>query len=263
MNLRYYNSLLIAIIFSCGFANSQTLSIKSKYQPDSTKIHILETYLSKDKPLHLVFVLPVEKQKTKYKFGSGFAEFKKLNASHKLKNNVVIIQPDFTHTPWFCNHPTDSTNQQEAYTLECINLIKEKYKDYTQKVYCVGFSKSGWGSMSLVMKYPQLIDGIFVWDAPLATDWNEKWHMSEGVGTKNHFMENYAFANRTNEIKNLKRKTIVVGGYDLFKDLSTQFVQQLRGSGVYLKHLSNIDYPHVWSQDWMYTILQNTPIVAN
>lgn len=63
--------------------------IKSEFQEDSTRIHIMATDLHHHQDLHLVFVLPVEPISDHYQFGSGMEEFQLLINEGFIASNVA------------------------------------------------------------------------------------------------------------------------------------------------------------------------------
>lgn len=238
------------------YGQSRVIRIKSAYQEDSTAIRIVSTAMQDTALVRLVFVLPVEEAKTRYKYGSGIEECQKLIEEGRVAENVVFIQPDYVRMPWYGNHPADTSTWQLSYTKELIGQMKAVHSGKRIAVYLLGFSKSGWGSMSLLLHHPELIDGIMVWDAPLAANWNEKWGMQQVFDNQVHFMANYHLMRYAkDELKVLHGKTIIIGGYDLFEKESTAFLKLLDSKGIHYLHTPDLHYKHEWNKEWISQLL--------
>lgn len=236
------------------------VEIQSEFQEDSTLIRTIRTGLSKDSIVYIIFILPVEKQKVQYTYGLGIEEAKKLIDLNLIKNNVIFIQPEFYRTPWYGNHPTNPKIGQLNYLNDVIKSITSGYQDYKLKIYLLGFSKSGWGSMSLLLNPQNNIDGIFIWDAPLTTKYNPGWDMDEVFETEKYFNESYYLPTKLTENHQiLDGKSIVIGGYDLFRNQSTEFIGLMKIYGVNFIHIDTLNYQHEWNKDWIYSLLTYQP----
>lgn len=231
------------------------MRIKSDYEEDSTYLRIISTTITEDSDLNLIFVLPVEASKENYKFGNGFDECKKLIDCNKISNNVIFIQPDYNRIPWYGNHNSNRLIWQLEYTVDLIKNYRSRYIDKNLKVYLLGFSKSGFGSMNLILKYPELINGVIIWDAPLSTKWNVKWGMEDSFGTESNFMNHY-YLMRENGIdyKVLKNKLLIIGGFDLFENQTIDFLKILDENGIKYIYDNTIKFKHEWNKDWIYRL---------
>lgn len=258
--------LLLFLMFYFRSGNCQVVieegvvtktKILSEFQEDSTLIRTIRTGISEDCMLNLIFILPVEKQKEQYTYGVGIEEAKRLIDLDLIENNVIFIQPEFCKVPWYGNHPTNCKVGQISYLNDVINNIKERYNHYNQKTYLLGFSKSGWGSMSLLLNSQITIDGIFIWDAPLVTNYTIKWDMDDVFENEKYFNEIYYLPNKLDENHEiLYGKSIVIGGYDLFRKQSLVFIEKMKLYGVNFIHLDTLNYQHKWSKEWIYSLLQ-------
>lgn len=248
--------ILSHLIISSLHCQEIRMKIKSDYQEDSTYLRIINTTITEDSDLNLIFILPVEQYKENYKYGNGFDECKKLIDNDKISNNVVFIQQDYINTPWYGNHDSNKKVWQLEYTIELIKNICLRYGNKNLKVYLLGFSKSGFGSINILIKYPELIDGIMIWDAPLSTKWNENWRMQDSFGSEHNFMRDYCLMRKTRiEFENLINKEIIIAGYDLFEAQSKDFLKRLDENGIKYIYDNTIKYKHEWNKDWIYRIL--------
>lgn len=250
------------VVVSTSCCQETMIRIKSNYEEDSIDLRIVNTPITEDSILNLIFILPVEALKEKYKYGSGLDECKKLIDSNKISKNIIFIQPDYSQVPWYGNYDNNSNRGQMQYTVDLINAFQQKYNHKVTRVYLLGFSKSGFGSMNLIIKYPELIEGIMIWDAPLSTTWNEKWGMLCSFGTEENFIKNY-FLMRDNGIdfKVLKNKLLIIGGFDLFKIQTEDFLKRLDDNGVKYIWNSRMKFKHEWNKDWIYGLMLHSGFI--
>ncbi|MCE9567017.1 MAG: hypothetical protein K8U57_33865 [Planctomycetes bacterium] len=193
-------SLLIAL-FALTTADETTISdakkdadgflvhtVKSPYQAGETSIRVLlPDKLEKDQRYLVVYVLPVE-AKSESRFGNGLAEVKKLDLANKHK--AVFVAPTFSHLPWYADHPTKPEIRQETYVLKVVVPAIEKtypVRAETEGRLLLGFSKSGWGAFSLLLRNPTVFGKAVAWDAPLMMDAPGKYGSGDIFGTAENF----------------------------------------------------------------------------
>lgn len=213
----------------------------------------LRVRLDQAAPLKVVYILPVQVTQTPL-FGNGLDEVKTLVDNGQIEDNVLFIQPKFNTTPWYANHPTNPNINQEDCTVELFSLIKAKYNMFSQiETYLLGFSKSGYGSMLLTMNHPNEIDGIAIWDAPLALDSFITTDMADVFVTVEYLLANYQLNTiLSSNNANLEGKDIFISGYNLWETLSVDFVNDLNTyPNINFTHDPNLDFPHKWSVDWV------------
>src|SRR6476661_5059648 len=141
--------------------------VQSAFQEGKTKIRVLlpDAVLSKRR-YPAIYVLPVERA-DEARFGDGLREIKE----HQLHNQhgAVFICPTFSHLPWYADHPTNTTIRQETYFLNVVvPFIERTYPvdaNFESRLL-LGFSKSGWGAWSLLLRHPDLFGRAAAWDAP-------------------------------------------------------------------------------------------------
>ncbi|MDA1014060.1 MAG: alpha/beta hydrolase-fold protein [Planctomycetota bacterium] len=143
-------------------------TVESPYQSGQTLVRVLlPKTLKDDRRYPVVYVLPVE-ARSESRYGDGLKEV----MSHDLHNkfNAIFVAPTFSHLPWFADHPTDKHIQQETYFLKVVvPLIEQTYpaKDERGARLLLGFSKSGYGAWTLLLRHPQTFGKAAAWDAPM------------------------------------------------------------------------------------------------
>lgn len=232
--------------------------IFSPFQEDSVEFLSLATDQSYSRPLAIILVLPVEKRKGSHTFGSGIEEIKALVDSQRCREDLLFVQPSFSRVPWYGNHPTHRKVRQSDFVFSLIKVLKKQFRAVHPEIYLLGFSKSGWGALSLLLEKPKLIAGIFIWDAPLHTSLNYKWKMSQVFESEAYFQKKYALAPRIQRAKHrLANKPIIIGGYDLFEAKAAPVVKQLEALNLVSVHDTTLTYSHRWDRRWILPLLRH------
>ncbi|CAN5566380.1 hypothetical protein BH11PLA2_BH11PLA2_05150 [soil metagenome] len=160
--------------------------VSSPYQSKTTRIRVLRPELEqKGKKYPVVYVLPVEAGSAS-KYGDGLKEIKKLDLHNKF--DVIFVAPTFSQLPWYADHPTKPEIRQESYLLRVVvPYIDKTYPVQVDERLLLGFSKSGWGAWSLLLRYPDQFRKAVAWDAPLMMDKPGKYGSGDIFGTAEHF----------------------------------------------------------------------------
>jgi S-formylglutathione hydrolase FrmB len=145
--------------------------VRSDCQAGATQIRVL---LPRDRThsrrFPTVYVLPVEAG-TENRYGDGLAELKNHDVADK--HAAVFVAPTFSHLPWYADHPTDPAIRQESYFLDVVvPFIEHTYPVTAGRDgrFLLGFSKSGWGAWTLLLRHPDQFARAVAWDAPLMLD---------------------------------------------------------------------------------------------
>ncbi len=140
-----------------------------------------------DPPLKTLYVLPVEAG-TETRWGDPAEEIRRLQLADR--HRLVVVLPTFSALPWYSDHPSDATLQQERYLLEdVLPLVERSYSVDTgpDGRLLVGFSKSGWGAWSLLLRHPNIFAKAAAWDAPLMQGAPDKFGMAPIFGSQDNF----------------------------------------------------------------------------
>ncbi len=163
-------------------------AVQSEYQSAKTKIRVLlPRLLQKGKRYSVLYVLPVEPFDG-VKWGDGLLEVKKADLHNKY--GMICVQPTFSEMPWYADHPTNAGIRQESHFRNVIvPFIDNTYPTLAEQEgrLLVGFSKSGWGAFSLLLRHPELFGKAAAWDAPLMMKQPDKYGMADIFGTQENF----------------------------------------------------------------------------
>lgn len=162
--------------------------ITSEFQSGETLIRVLlPDKLEPAERLRVLYLLPVEAN-TEHRYGDGLLEAKKLDLANK--HRLICVAPTFSHLPWYADHLTDKTIRQETYFLKVVvPTIERLYPALAEREgrLLVGFSKSGNGAWSLLLRYPDHFAKAAAWDAPLLKTAPDQFGMGPIYGTLENF----------------------------------------------------------------------------
>jgi len=143
-------------------------TLESTYQKGTTQVRILlPDALDVSKRYPVVYVLPVEAG-NENQFGDGLKEVKQRDLHNK--HQAIFVAPTFSHLPWYADHPSDKTIRQESYLLNDVRDLVENTYPVSREArgrLLLGFSKSGWGAWSMLLRHPDLFSKAVAWDVPM------------------------------------------------------------------------------------------------
>ena len=194
-------------------------TLRSEFQKGPTRVRVL---LPKDfkasKRYRVLYVLPVEAG-SRTRYGDGLAVIKKRGLHNK--HGLICVAPEFSHLPWYADHPTNRTIRQESYFLKAvIPLIEREYPAIAKRNgrLLVGFSKSGWGAFCLLLRNPETFAKAAAWDAPLMMDRHGRYGSGPIFGTLDNFQQYRVTALLEKHAKAFKKdKRLILTGYGNFR----------------------------------------------
>ena len=196
-------------------------SVKSPYQAGKTSVSVLlpDQHDEKSKRKYRVlYVLPVERQDNKA-WGDSVKEVLKTNLHNKY--NLICVFPAFSHLPWYADHPTNPLIRQETYFVKTVVPFIDRTYPVVKKRsgrLLVGFSKSGWGAFTLLLRHPRLFERAAAWDAPLMEAEPKKYGMGPIFGDQKNFEKYHIRKLLQRRAKDLSKKTRLIHlGYDNFR----------------------------------------------
>ena len=135
----------------------------------------------------VVYVLPVEAGNAHH-YGDGLLEIQKRDLHRRF--SAIFVAPTFAQLPWYADHPSDPEIRQESYFLKVVvPFIEQRYPARADRDgrLLVGFSKSGWGAYSLLLRHPDHFGKAAAWDAPLMEPRPARFGMGPIFGTQENF----------------------------------------------------------------------------
>jgi len=228
-------------------------TVSSPDQSGETKIRVLlPEQIEQKKKCRVLFILPVE-ARMENRFGDGLLEIKKTNLHNK--HHLICVAPTFSHLPWYADHPTDRTILQETYFLKVVVPFIDHHYPTTGSSggrLLLGFSKSGWGAFSLLLRHPDKFNKAAAWDAPLMKQKPDQFGMGLIFGTQENFNK-YKVASlikrRAGQFRDTKR--LILTGYGNFRDHHLRFHKLAKETGVGCIYRDGPQRKHLWNSGWL------------
>ncbi len=162
--------------------------VESPYQSSPTTIRVLvPDKVADGARLPVVYVLPVEAG-DESRYGNGLRELKKHDLHNKRR--AIFVAPTFSHLPWYADHPTKNDLRQESYLLRVVvPFVDANYPSVQERDgrLLLGFSKSGWGAWTLLLRNPDVFGRAAAWDAPLMMQRRGMYGNGPIFGTQENF----------------------------------------------------------------------------
>ena len=226
-----------------------THKITSSYQAGETEVRVLlpDDYKPSEK-YRVVYVLPVEAGR-EAKYGDGLLEVQKLGLHNKHK--TIFVAPTFSALPWYADHPTDAKLRQEKYFLKTVVPFIDKTYPHDGR-YLLGFSKSGWGAWSLLLRHPDLFERAAAWDAPLMKEKPDQFGMGPIFGSQENFEQYQITKLLANQKMLLTEKTrLVLTGYDNFRPHHEGMHKLLDELQIKHEYRDGPQVKHIWESGWV------------
>ncbi len=168
---------------------------------------------------------------------------------------MICVAPTFSQLPWYADHPTNSKLRQETYLLNVVVPAVERFYPTMEQPggrLLIGFSKSGWGAFSLLLRHPDVFGRAAAWDSPWSMDWPSKYGSQEIFGTPENFAEyriHSLFERRAPLLKETSR--LVLAGHGNFRAETEAAHRKLDELGIQHRYLNGPDRKHDWHSGWV------------
>jgi predicted alpha/beta superfamily hydrolase len=227
-------------------------TVPSPFQANPTAIKVLLPTQPKDTRFPVVYLLPVE-ARDGHRYGDGLLEAKKQDLHERF--GAIFVEPEFSHLPWYADHSSDPEIRQESYFLKVVvPLIEESYAVRTDRDgrLLLGFSKSGWGAYSLLLRHPDRFGKAAAWDAPLMEQRPERFGMGAIFGTQENF-EQYRITTLLERCAPQLRdeSRLILLGYGNFRAQHEQAHALMTKLGVAHVYRDGPKREHHWESGWL------------
>lgn len=206
-------------------------------------------------PRGVLYVLPVGGEPDG-DHGDGLREVRAADAHNR--HDLICVTMAFGSVPWYGSHETDPAIRHDEYLLKVVlPLIESRYGASTKAVdrLLFGFSKSGFGAVSLLLRNPDVFGAACSWDAPLT--FVEKDYGK--VGTRKHFgsaeqMAKYQpmslIDQRVDLLKTGPNRLTILGS-DVWKRETEGFHHHLDELGIPHRFDGTLAFKHHWASGWV------------
>jgi hypothetical protein len=172
------------------------------------------------------------------------------------RHQVICVAPELGG--WYGNSRSDPENRRADYLMQVVvPLLESRHATVPgpDGRLLLGFSKSGWGALSLILLNPDSFGFAASWDAPLS--WStEKMNGQFGSGMQYGSLENYqhhhpVLAARRNPEPFRQRKRLVVLGRSFWKKDNLLYHTVLDELGILHHFDDELRFPHDWHPGWV------------
>ena len=140
-----------------------------------------------------LYALPVESGLTGQSLGDGLDELESLNVPNEY--NTTIVEPIFPMYSWYADNPNDATIDYETFVADILPQWVDNHFSTTgdEQNLLIGFSKSGYGAVDLLLKHPNVFSAAAAFDFPAdMTTYNGLGSSTaDDYGTQANFQNNY------------------------------------------------------------------------
>lgn len=227
------------VFFSLAFA-PVSYEVETIESPRQATANFLRISRPRGKSNRTVLILPVTAN-ISGQWGDGFYEALRLNWVKRY--NVTIAAPSFSHLPWYADHPTNPKIAQESY------LLQDIVPCLRGQILLLGFSKSGNGALTLLLRNPGKFAAAAAWDAPLLLDAPGKYGSGEIYGTP----ENFAGYHIPTLLERQRERPlkIAISGYGGFQAEIAGAHEKMTAVGIKHEYDNSEKRTHHWAGGWM------------
>ena len=213
---------------------------------------LLPDRMERERRYPVLYILPVN-EGPRGRWGSGILEARRTDVHNR--HGLICVAPAFDSTPWYADHPTDPHVRQETYFLNVVLPLVESRHPVLKKPrgrLLIGFSKSGWGAFSLLLRHPDLFGKAAAWDAPLVEERPEKFGMRSIFGTEENFAQYRITSLLEARVPYLRRgpPRLVLGGYSGFRNDMDKAHAQMQALGIPHVFDTTTQRAHRWDSGW-------------
>jgi S-formylglutathione hydrolase FrmB len=229
-------------------------TVQSPYQSEPTTIKVLLPNRILPGQRYLVlYVLPVDRLEEEVpRWGNALLEVKK-NDLHN-KHGLICVWPTFSQLPWYGDHPTDPLVRQESHFVNVVvPFMEREYPALAKRDarLLLGFSKSGWGAFSLLLRHPELFGKAAAWDAPLMMDEPRRSNIKI-FGSAENFREYQISALLRKQSSKLKSTNRLIHfGYSSYRADHESAHNLMHELGIPHRYRDGPRRKHCWNSGWL------------
>ena len=144
--------------------------------------------------------------------------------------------------------------RQESYFLKVVlPFIERTYPVGTDRHArtLLGFSKSGWGAWTLLLRHPDVFERAAAWDAPMSMD-VPRYGMAPIVGTQENF-ERYRVTTLVRERSRVlgSEPRLLLAGWDFYRGQTQDARKLLQALKIPHVYRDGPQRRHHWNSGWM------------
>ncbi|MBE2180640.1 MAG: hypothetical protein IAE97_09240 [Chthoniobacterales bacterium] len=233
--------------------------VTSPYQSGTHEIRVvLPDGYDPQKRYRVLYILPVGAGPGKK---SALKVFRGLDIANR--HDLILVEMTFEKVPWYGDHATNPLVRQESHLRDfVVPWVEEKYSTLgtPEGRLLLGFSKSGWGAFSLILRNPDVFGYAAAWDAPMMLD-SFKYGMDGIFGTTEQLAACRPDLLAVSSGGPFKDRTrLVLGGEKLWGEMipapqggshTVRMHELLDTEGVRHIYRPDLTTPHTWNPAWI------------
>lgn len=241
-----------------------TYTVNSPYQRTANSIRVLlPTNYNAAYEYDVVYVLPVGPGLDRG-YGDGLLTARNLNLHNVY--NTIFAAPSFSEIPWYADSATTPSISEESYfTKVVVPFVESQFHTpgTPDGRLLLGFSKSGYGAVSMLLRNPEYFGRAVAWDSGLAmTDPGAGTGFLGVLGTRQNFTANYQITNlipqRAAAFAGDPARFIIMGNGNSAYFRDAQIADAvLTSAGIAHRFLVTPGFAHNWSSGWFGTAVQS------
>ncbi len=236
----------------------KSYSVVSEFQgPQPTTVRVLEpTSPAPGRPRRILYVLPVEVGVTGLgsNYSDGLEELRLLNVHNRY--NLTLIAPSFHIEPWYGDHDSNQARWLESFIVRDLVPFGDDFSTTSEipQRWVLGFSKSGTGALSLILRNPNTFSAAAAWDAPAQfTNMSAFAGMRENFGTEANFdrYEIPSLVLRNSEAFHARNRIWISGDVSAWTSHMVQLSPQMSQAGILHTFVQGGSRAHHWASGWL------------
>ncbi len=183
--------------------------------------------------------------------GNGLDLARKLDVHNE--HGCILVTATFKSMPWYGARP-DGTAALDRHLMESVfPMVEREYSETggEEGRLLIGFSKSGWGAVSLILRNPGFFDYAAAWDAPWKLRFG-RFGNREALGTTEQFADYDPMTIVPARAKHVSdRERLWISSGKTFIDHHRPMITQLMKHGVPHRTRFVRTAEHRWDADWL------------
>ena len=224
--------------------------------PQPTAVRVLEpTNPAPGTVRRHLYVLPVETGVTDLSstYSDGLEELRLLDVHNRY--NLTLIAPSFHIEPWYGDHDTDVARGLESFIVRDLVPFGDSFPASTEipQRWVLGFSKSGNGALTLILRHPHVFSAAAAWDAPAQFTDISQFKMAQNFGTEQNFdrYEIPALVQSSAQAFTTQKRLWISGDVSAWTSHMVQLDTQMTGAGVLHTFVGGTPRAHHWASGWL------------
>lgn len=232
-------------------------SVTSAYLGEiPTTVRILHPTHAGNGMRRVLYVLPVASGMTDLSSvcGDGLEQIRVLDLHNQY--GFAVIAPSFHIEPWYGDHPTDASRRLESFVVRDLVPWADRITSAANQPerWLIGFSKSGFGALSLILRNPDVFAAAAAWDAPVQfANLSHYDHLADNFGTEDHF-DQYEIPRliaEQGEPFRSRNRLWISGDECGWTDHMLSLHHQMKAAGVRHTFAGGTKRLHKWDSGWL------------